>query len=204
MWLSLGRIPGFFSAVARLECFRLPPMHMRSSFKTGLSFSRGLLLGFVGSCHVDKECISFNQGGKGGEATEAIRDDDLQLLESRNPMTCLLDPIPSTLLQSISLDLLPFISFLINCPRTSTSLASTETALIAVTERLQTARSAKLSSVLILLDLSASFDTINHKILLSVLTNLGITGTAWKWFESYLEVHHYQLDWICWRMGYGG
>ncbi|KAI4899347.1 hypothetical protein NFI96_007432, partial [Prochilodus magdalenae] len=70
---------------------------------------------------------------------------------------------------------------------------STETALITVTERLHAARSAKLSSVLILLDLSAAFDTVNHKILLSVLTDLGITGTAWKWFESYLEDRHYQV-----------
>ncbi|KAI4905914.1 hypothetical protein NFI96_010736, partial [Prochilodus magdalenae] len=70
---------------------------------------------------------------------------------------------------------------------------STETALIVVTERLHAARSAKLSSVLILLDLSAAFDTVNHKILLSVLTDLGITGTAWKWFESYLEDRHYQV-----------
>ncbi|KAI4883966.1 hypothetical protein NFI96_006274 [Prochilodus magdalenae] len=63
------------------------------------------------------------------------------------------------------------------------------------TERLHAARSAKLSSVLILLDLSAAFDTVNHKILLSVLTDLGITGTAWKWFESYLEDRHYQVTW---------
>ncbi|KAI4883135.1 hypothetical protein NFI96_020585, partial [Prochilodus magdalenae] len=67
-----------------------------------------------------------------------------------------------------------------------------KTALIAVTQRLHAARSAKLSSVLILLNLSAAFDTVNHKILLSVLTDLGITGTAWKWFESYLEDRHYQ------------
>ncbi|KAI4871593.1 hypothetical protein NFI96_004107 [Prochilodus magdalenae] len=145
-------------------------------------------------------------------------DDILQLLESSNPTTCPLDPIPSTLLQSISLDLLPFISSLINSSLSSGCVPhafqtarvvpilkkpsldssdinsyrpvslisflskileravynqlsfflsqnqlqdinqsgfkpahSTETALIAVTERLQTARSAKLSSVLILL-----------------------------------------------------
>ncbi|KAI4891713.1 hypothetical protein NFI96_018118 [Prochilodus magdalenae] len=47
-------------------------------------------------------------------------------------------------------------------------------------ERLQTAGSADLSSVLILLDLSAGFDRVNHKILLSVLTDLGITATAWN------------------------
>ncbi|KAI4877151.1 hypothetical protein NFI96_007173, partial [Prochilodus magdalenae] len=38
-----------------------------------------------------------------------------------------------------------------------------------------------------------AFDTVNHKILLSVLTDLGITSTAWKWFESYLEDRHYQV-----------
>ncbi|KAI4873804.1 hypothetical protein NFI96_027428, partial [Prochilodus magdalenae] len=147
--------------------------------------------------------------------------DILQLLESSNPTTCPLDPIPSPLLRSISLDLLPFISSLINSSLSSGCVPqafktarvvpilkkplldssdvssyrpnqlqdinqsgfkpahSTETALIAVTERLQTARSAKLSSVLILLDLSAAFDTVNHKILLSVPSpTLGITGTA--------------------------
>ncbi|KAL7846620.1 hypothetical protein SRHO_G00216000, partial [Serrasalmus rhombeus] len=71
---------------------------------------------------------------------------------------------------------------------------STETALIAVTENLQSARSAKLSSVLILLDLSAAFDIVNHTILLDILTNLGITGYAWKWFKSYLEDHSYQVS----------
>ncbi|KAL7866005.1 hypothetical protein SRHO_G00112520 [Serrasalmus rhombeus] len=82
--------------------------------------------------------------------------------------------------------------------KTPTSLASnqhsTETALIAVTENLQSARSAKLSSVLILLDLSAAFDTVNHTILLDTLTNLGITGYAWKWFKSYLEDRSYQVS----------
>ncbi|KAI4888332.1 hypothetical protein NFI96_024824, partial [Prochilodus magdalenae] len=118
-------------------------------------------------------------------------DEILQLLESSNPTTCPLDPIPSPLLRSISLDLLPFISSLINSSlssgtgfRTSTSLASNPPI---------PQKSATLSSVLILLDLSAAFDTVNHKTLLSVLTVLGITGTAWKWFESYLEDRHYQV-----------
>ncbi|KAI4892330.1 hypothetical protein NFI96_019715, partial [Prochilodus magdalenae] len=39
------------------------------------------------------------------------------------------------------------------------------------------------------------FPVISHKILLLVLTDLGIIGTAWKWFESYLEDRHYQVTW---------
>ncbi|KAK3530038.1 hypothetical protein QTP86_009959 [Hemibagrus guttatus] len=72
---------------------------------------------------------------------------------------------------------------------------STETALLAVTEKLHAARSAKLLSVLILLDLSAAFDTVNHKTLLSTLRSLGICGTAWEWFASYLDGHSYQVTW---------
>ena len=43
-------------------------------------------------------------------------------------------------------------------------------------------------TLLVLLDLTAAFDTINHKILRDVLeNNFGIIGSAQDWFASYLS-----------------
>ena len=41
--------------------------------------------------------------------------------------------------------------------------------------------------LLILIDLSAAFDTINHTQLLAVLANMGINGPVLDWFTSYLK-----------------
>ncbi len=46
-------------------------------------------------------------------------------------------------------------------------------------------------SLLVLLDLSAAFNNINHNILLNRLENIvGISGSALAWFESYLSDRH--------------
>ena len=72
---------------------------------------------------------------------------------------------------------------------------STETALFAVSELLPTARAASLSSVVILLDLSAAFDTVNHQILISSLQDLGVSGSALSLLLSYLKEHTDRVTW---------
>ncbi len=71
----------------------------------------------------------------------------------------------------------------------------TKTALLSVVEDLRLARTASKSSLLILLDLSVAFDTVNHQILLSILLRKGISGTALQWFDSYLSDRSFKVSW---------
>ncbi len=72
---------------------------------------------------------------------------------------------------------------------------STETALLSVVEDLRLARTASKFSLLILLDLSAAFGMVNHKILLSTLLRKGISGTVIQWFDSYLSDRSFKVSW---------
>ena len=65
---------------------------------------------------------------------------------------------------------------------------STEMALVRVQNDILKAVDNNRSVILLLLDLSAAFDTVDHSILLSRLQNrFGIRNTALNWFHSYLH-----------------
>ena len=65
---------------------------------------------------------------------------------------------------------------------------STETAVLAVHNSLVRALDEKHVSLLLLLDLSAAYDTVGHSILLSILEHrFCIRGLALDWFKSYFS-----------------
>ena len=80
---------------------------------------------------------------------------------------------------------------------------STETALVRVNKDILRAVDSHHHVIIVLLDLSAAFDTIDHQVLLQrVQDRFGITGTAFRWMTSYFHgreqciiIHGVQSDW---------
>ena len=64
---------------------------------------------------------------------------------------------------------------------------STETALLKIKQDITLAIGNRKAVLLVLLDLSAAFDTINHELLNVTLKNIGIDGLVLQWFASYLS-----------------
>ena len=64
---------------------------------------------------------------------------------------------------------------------------STETILVRIWNDLLVASEEKSATVVMMLDLSAAFDTVDHGLLLTILRNeIGLRGTALQWFVSFL------------------
>ncbi len=69
---------------------------------------------------------------------------------------------------------------------------STENTLVKITNDLLLGSDQGCISFLVLLDLSAAFDIIDHDILIDRLQNFtGIQGQALRWFISYLSDHYH-------------
>ena len=65
---------------------------------------------------------------------------------------------------------------------------SFQTALLNICNDIFWSMEKKDINLLIMLDLSAAFDTVGHKVLIDLLEKqFGVSGTALEWFQSYLH-----------------
>ena len=72
---------------------------------------------------------------------------------------------------------------------------STETALLRVSSDILMSSDAGDTSVLVLLDLSSAFDTVDHRILIKRLRDyVGISGIALDWLSSYLTDRSFSIS----------
>ena len=72
---------------------------------------------------------------------------------------------------------------------------STETALLRIHNDILLAADRHLEGVLILLDFSAAFDTLSHKVLIKRLHDrYGIKGSALRWYKSYLDSRYHTVS----------
>ena len=75
-----------------------------------------------------------------------------------------------------------------HCQSAYRKFHSTETALLKIHDNIPASMDAGKVTALTLLDLSATFDTIDHTVLLRRIVDwFGVTGKAFDWFKSYLS-----------------
>ena len=71
---------------------------------------------------------------------------------------------------------------------------STETTLVRVSNDIPMAMDKKQGTMLVLLDLSTAFDTIDHVLVLDWLSHINVRGTTHKWFSSSLENRYQSVN----------
>ncbi len=64
---------------------------------------------------------------------------------------------------------------------------STETAMVKIHNDIITSLGEKKAVLLVMLDLSAAFDTVSYDCLLSILQELGMKSTVLQWFETLIS-----------------
>jgi len=86
-------------------------------------------------------------------------------------------------------------SYLTNSSLVFAKKHSTETALLKVSSDIMMSVDSKKYTVLVLLDLSSAFDTVDHNIMINRLCDLvGMSGSVLKWISSYLSGRSFSVN----------
>ena len=70
---------------------------------------------------------------------------------------------------------------------------STEDALVYAINNFLMAKDQGLYTGLVFVDMSKAFDRVEHQTLINDLSNIGVRGSAWKWFINYLTDRQQQV-----------
>ena len=130
--------------------------------------------------------------------TPLIKNPDLDSTKLSNYRPISLLPLFSKILERlVATRLLDHMSNFLNYENFQSGFKakhSSESALLYISDELRRSADSGNVSILVLLDLSAAFDTLNHTILIQRLQNfLGLSGTALDWFISYLSNRSFQV-----------
>jgi hypothetical protein len=133
----------------------------------------------------------FPSGWKMAEITPILKGGDHEQANNNRPISLL--PMLSKVCEKVALNqVVPYLDL---NKRLSTEQSgnkkhhSTETSLIETTDTILNAIDKKkvTASAVVLLDMSKAFDSLDHKILMLKLQDVGMSPAALSWFSSYLS-----------------